>query len=308
MNTSVRTSSRPLPFGTLGAAAIGILASAISASAQTITVSFVNFAAGSGLTLNGSATTVANDGTASDGTVIRLTQDNSTNAGFNQAGSAFFTNTNNSQVAVNGFSTAFNFRLTNPGGVTDAANQVGADGFTFTLQTVGANSVGSSGGSLGYDGINHSVAVEFDTFQNGGDPSSNFLAVHTNGTSTVSTATVTPNFDNGTLWTAWVDYNATSKTLEVRVSNNGTRPSAANLSQTNFNAATFLTGANVFIGFTAGTGSGYENQYITNLAFSSTFVGGGISPAAIPEPGTYALIAAGLGLMGIRRRLTKRTR
>ena len=276
------------------------LALAVRASGQSIIESFIGFSSPGGLTFNGSTQTT----TTSDGVVLRLVP-----AATGQAGSAF----TSTPVAANGFSTAFNFRLTNPGGITDAASLVGADGFTFTLQSVSANSLGASGGSLGYEGINHSVSVQFDTFQNSGDPSSNFLALHStnnNGnSSTLATHSVAvANFDNGNLWTAWVDYNGT--TLEVRVSNTGTRPTTADISQTiNLTSSSILNGSTAFAGFTAGTGSAYENQYIVNWAYSSTFVIGGISPTmAIPEPSTYVLLALGLGAMLAGRRWTRRAR
>ena len=45
------------------------------------------------------------------------------------------------------------------------ANDGGADGFVFALQPV-SNTVGGTGGGLGYLGISPSFGVEFDTYQN----------------------------------------------------------------------------------------------------------------------------------------------
>ena len=45
------------------------------------------------------------------------------------------------------------------------------------MQAEGPRALGGWGGGLGYRGIKRSVAVEFDTFQNTTDPSSNHLAV-----------------------------------------------------------------------------------------------------------------------------------
>jgi gliding motility-associated-like protein len=56
----------------------------------------------------------------------------------------------------------------------------GADGIAFVLQPI-STSIGSSGGGLGYSGINPSLAVELDTYQNGWDPSYDHIAIMSNG-------------------------------------------------------------------------------------------------------------------------------
>jgi gliding motility-associated-like protein len=56
----------------------------------------------------------------------------------------------------------------------------GADGMAFVLQPLSVNA-GSAGGGIGYQGINPSVAVEMDTYQNATDPSFNHMAIQTNG-------------------------------------------------------------------------------------------------------------------------------
>jgi hypothetical protein len=276
------------------AALLGVVLAG-TASAQTIVISFAGFAPTGGLTIN-SAATIA---TTADGSVLRLVAAPNTN----QAGSAFA----GAPVNANGFSTAFDFRLTSPGGISDG-QETGADGFTFTLQTVGATSVGPSGTSLGYGGISPSVAVEFDTFFNSGDdPSlasggSNHLAVDTNGNlnSAANAVGVSPRFDNGVKWTAWIDYNGT--VLEVRVSDTGVRPASPTLTRT-INLASTLGSGNAYVGFTAGTGSAFANHDILDWAYSDTFVSGGISPPlAVPEPATYELILIGAGLVWLRRR------
>ncbi len=54
----------------------------------------------------------------------------------------------------------------------------GADGIVFILATSNT-SLGIGGGSLGYDGITPSIAIEYDDYQNGnfGDPASDHMAV-----------------------------------------------------------------------------------------------------------------------------------
>jgi gliding motility-associated-like protein len=57
---------------------------------------------------------------------------------------------------------------------------VGADGICFVFQQQSTNA-GSPGGGLGYGGITPSLAVEFDTYQNGWDPAFCHTAIEKNG-------------------------------------------------------------------------------------------------------------------------------
>lgn len=61
-------------------------------------------------------------------------------------------------------------------------DNVGADGITFTLQPVD-NTIGVLGGGIGVGGINPSVIIEFDTWQNVnfGDPVFDHVAIMRNG-------------------------------------------------------------------------------------------------------------------------------
>eukprot|EP01132_Coremiostelium_polycephalum_P000527 gene527-665_t len=63
-------------------------------------------------------------------------------------------------------------------------NKNGADGMAFVIQNESLNSLGKRGCGLGYDGIENSIAVEFDTYRSEdtcSDPNGNHISVHTNG-------------------------------------------------------------------------------------------------------------------------------
>ena len=251
-------------------------------TAQTL-ITFPNFSDRTGLQLNDAVAT---------GSSISLASSHSDRRG------SFFTTT---QYDVSDFSAVFAFRISSPGGISDGI-AAGADGLTFTLQRVGDTALGAFGSGLGYEGITSSVAVEFDTFKNGSatiaprDPNSNHIGINTNGIMTslpLGTVNIANAFDDGSIWTVWVDYNGS--VLEVRASNNNAiRPTVATLAYT-LNIPGSIGGSTAFVGFTAATGSAYGNHEILGFAFSDTFLANGI--ATVPEPSTYALLVLGLGVV-----------
>jgi len=268
-------------------------------ASAAITVVFSDFSTSAGLQLNGNAAAGAGVGN-----VLRLVP-----AETNQSGSAFST----AQVNASDFSTVFQFRLSDRGGIADGSGHVGADGFTFTLQTV-ANTAGGSGGGLGYEGLSPSVAVEFDTFANTGapifDPSSNHLGIDINGTVvSAQTVDVAPDFDDGNLWTAWIDYNNATKTLEVRASETGIRPTLPTLSR-NIDIFGILNQNTAFVGFTAGTGGAFESHDILNWQYNDTFSPIISPPGAVPEPSSFVIftlasICGGIGACQRQKRLIR---
>src|SRR5262249_20369956 len=130
-------------------------------------------------------------------------------------------------------------------------------------QRAGATALGVLGGSLGYGGLTPSVAVEIDTFDNGAiDAGTNHVGIDVNGDGNSAAKIAVPGrFDDGNLWSAWVDYNGT--VLEVRVSSTGVRPAAPTLSLAIDIPATLGSSAG-FVGFTAATGSAFENDDIVS--------------------------------------------
>lgn len=276
-----RSSLQPLRAGVL---AVSLLTGAV---AQAQTLVYQNFSSTTGLTLN--------DTVSSNGSLLLASSNQ------DKRGSAF----TSTQFNATGFSTIFEFKISSPGGTNDGI-AAGADGIAFLIQNSSATALGGSGEGLGYgprggtQGIANSVAIEFDTFKNAWDPSSNHVGINTGGNLTsVASLHEATAFDNGSKWTAWVDYNGNTNTLEVRWSNNGVRPTSALISHT-IDIASTIGSNTAFLGFTGGTGSAYGNHQILGWAYSDTFISGGL--AAVPEPGTYALLGlGGVLLLGARR-------
>ena len=216
-----------------------------------VTVNFSDFTDTSTLSINGDATTPTTD----DGVVLRVTPAQSS-----KAGSVFST----TPLNASDFSTFFKFRITEPGGtVFDCNTEAGADGLVFVVQAVSSD-IGGQGQGIGYDGIDTSVGVEFDTWCNAAnhDPSSNHLGIVTNGevnhgTGSPLTVDVSPDFDDGNVWYAWIDYDGT--TLEVRAGQSATRPSSPLLS-TDIDIPAILGQTTGYVGFTSGTGLDWGNH------------------------------------------------
>lgn len=95
----------------------------------------------------------------------------------------------------------------------------GADGIVFVLNTVN-DYTGPAGEGLGFKGMWFGAGVEFDTFDDGGnvDVDGNHVGIDLDGlVSSVVAREVTPLFNNGQVWSAWVDYDGVTDTLEARV-------------------------------------------------------------------------------------------
>ena len=216
-------------------AAIGVWQ---AAGASAVTISYPNFASASGLTMNGAA--------INTGGVLRLVPGVS-----EEIGSAF---TNRRVVSPKrSFKTRFRFSI-HDGSATPG------EGMTFVLHRSGAEALGvPPGGGLGYIGIEPSLAVEFDLFENlgEGDPNGNHVAILRDGDTETHLATATPEFDleNGTRW-AWIEYSAARKRTKIYLSDTGSKPGRPLLSFKR-KLSRVLGGGKLRVGFTAASGAEY---------------------------------------------------
>lgn len=221
---------------TIKAIAVGLkLNSNVSSAAYGIQASgsTINFGDGfssvAGLTLNGSTVNT-------DDSRLQLT-----NGGDNQAGSVFWSQL----IGVGSFTTNFSFQL------SDAQ----AEGITFTIQNIGPKALGGSGAALGYAGINKSVAIKFDIYNNAGEGADS-TGVYTDGAvPTVPAVNLTSSgivLKSGDAMVANITYNGTTlvmKLTDAVTNKTFTLTKAINIPK--------VVGSDkAYVGFTGSTGSG----------------------------------------------------
>ena len=243
------------------AAASGFTNSAVSSAAYTVTTVTapnINFASG----FTGENSLTLNAGAVIAGSRLRLTD-----GGGTEARSAFFT----APVNVAQFTSDFSFQLTNPSG----------DGFTFTIQGVGATAVGPSGGGLGYGPdnvtnpssspntpITKSIAVKFDLYSNAGEgPDS--TGSYTNGASPTTPAmdmtSSGVNLHSGDVFDVHITYNGTTLTWTITDATTAKTFTAS----VAVNIPGLVGGNTAFVGFTAGTGGSTATQEIIAWTLTS---------------------------------------
>lgn len=236
---------------------------------------YADFSTTPGLQLNGAATSV--------GSALRLTQTGSV-----FQGGSVFTASQLPLGNLSSFSTYFQFLLTEPAGNGDEDGP-GADGIVFVIQTVN-NNVGTTGGGIGYQGINPSLGIEFDTYNNS-EISGNHVGIDLNGSLNSIVAVAEPTrFNNSRVWNAWVDYNGVTDNLEVRWSQAPSRPTVSQLSAT-VDLQGILGQNTAYLGFTSATGASSGNHDLLTWEYRDEFAP--IRPMAVPEPGSLALLSIG---------------
>lgn len=184
------------------------------------------------------------------------------------------------------FSTTFSFSLSNVGGFGNA------DGLALVFHNSGTSALGSGGGSLGIDLPGGSVAAVLQTFWG-----SYGIVLNTDATGGLfSNSTPMPEdiklSDMSQIsGTETVTYDPVthkvSQTIDLTFL-------VANEGSGSFNSSTNATfdlqarfGPTMTVGLSAATGGGFTDQSITSWTL-----------APVPEPETFAMLLAGLGLMG----------
>jgi hypothetical protein len=275
-------------------------------SAEATSFTYSNFTSSAGLTMVGAANNTSVPGQ------LELTP-----AATGQSGAAYSTSAF-TLGAGDTFSTQFDFQLTQAGGIDPA------DGIVFVV-AANTTGLGTGGGGMGYGGVTPSIGVELDTFNNGGNDlnSSNHAAIDIDGhifdgSSLSDQAGVNVygiqncNFfgnsylspgcmANGDIWTALITYNGTSLSLVLTDPAKGA--SFAAITNYALDLSTILGTNQAFVGFTAGTGAGFERQNILNWTFADTAT---LPGGQVPEPCSLLLLGSGIVVGGIRRLRNRR--
>jgi hypothetical protein len=206
---------------------------------------------------------------------------NLTSANNDEATSAWF----NTAQGVSNFTASFTYNFL--GGTTNPA-----DGFAFVLQNTGLNALGGGGGALGYVGINNSVALGFDLWNN-----------NTAGTVTNSTFSASgyPGFNNYAPTTP-VSLRDTTTPINVSIAfRDGvfseTLTQGANIyTRSAFYDVFDRVGPTGFVGFTGGTGGANAAQKLSNFTYTV-----GNAPAVTPAAVTLTGVPqGGPGFFGVR--------
>ncbi len=260
---------------------------------------YTDFSSTAGLHLNGSAA-VVNNGSAN---VLRITP-----ASILQDGSFYYATP---LSLASGFTTKFSFQFpqVSPNGAGSA------DGITFIIQNASAAdaALGVNGGAIGYGdddqnffpskGISNSLAIEIDTYRNVWDPPTPHIAAMScltgynsshhggkcaNGTKQGSDPTIAIN---SALATNVLDGKPHTLTIVYGTPCSGCQNVTVTLDgnstlQFAFDLATLGLNANddAYLGFTASTGGGFEDQDILNWSYSAQTI---VLPVSSTTPTTF---------------------
>src|SRR5260221_12117355 len=79
---------------------------------------------------------------------------------------------------------------------------------------------------------------------------------------------MSPHFDDGNLWCAWVDYDGTN--VQVRANQTGIRPQTPHIIRP-LNVVGILGKTNAYVGLTASTGNGWENVDVVSFYYRDSY-------------------------------------
>ncbi|WP_010278361.1 lectin-like domain-containing protein [Paenibacillus senegalensis] len=176
------------------------------------------------------------------------------------------------------FSTVFSFRISEPDNP--------GDGLTLTIQADTAGAL-TQGGGIGYQGIEPSFTIKYDTYRNTGymDPSANYVGLARDGSVINDRADWYIDLDqyntangtdfvlhNGTMYYTWIDYDGLAQNVQVRLGTTPEREEASLILDVgDIDLGEIFEGKMVYAGFTSATGSAYENHDIHSWYFRNDY-------------------------------------
>ncbi|XP_062086908.1 L-type lectin-domain containing receptor kinase IX.1-like [Humulus lupulus] len=176
---------------------------------------------------------------------------------------------------VTSFTTHFSF-------VIDGLNENNnGDGLAFFIAPFKSDiPENSTGGNLGLtspaswndsSSTNPFVAVEFDTYRNLWDPSSNHVGINVNSIISRTNVSLKTNMEDGSrVATAWVSYNSASQNLSVFLSYGGNDTAIGENISLSYVVDLRFLGEKVRVGFSAATGRLFQLHKILSWSFNST--------------------------------------
>jgi uncharacterized repeat protein (TIGR02543 family) len=181
-------------------------------------------------------------------------------------------------VQTDGFSTYFEIKQYRTN------NSIPADGLVFVLAR-DTNTIGASGGGLGYQGIPNSIGVGFDNYKNGSDPDPIFTTVYKDGVLGIWKGNQSIRYDDsfvsnyasaavGSLVRTYkvsINYNKTERILYFKIDINGTDIYTYNFTEVD-------VPNEYFAGFSAGTGGASVKFAIPTWYFANRYYPDGIDP------------------------------
>ncbi|GAB4848820.1 hypothetical protein Ancab_003614 [Ancistrocladus abbreviatus] len=185
-------------------------------------------------------------------------------------------------------------------------NNLYGDGLSFFLEPYNSSMPNnSSGGYLALCNIttwndpskNQFVAVEFDTYKNRLDPSSDHVGIDVNSIISVANVSWNSSMKNGHTANAWITYNSTKKNLSVFLTYADNPMFDGNSSLWYVIDLSKVLPDAVTVGLSAATGANFEIHQILTWSFNSTLEFGSKSKIwlIVGIVGGFSILTCGLG-------------